>query len=332
LALFTLDLQERPSAEQLGLIRNGATYTVGLGKNSGREGEAEQLRGVMFFVFKEAAEEATLLGFIDFAPPRPLTKDENVVAMLDLLGFSNIMASHSLDEIERRFTVGVLQLLWLVESLSAGIAIFHKRDNLSMPREAAALEYGVISDTIVLYPKNNAEQPLVVLCEAVSLLMDWALQTDWLLRGAIAIGSFKAIENRPIYLGSALVAAHSLEVSQEWSGCILAKDVVTKFAADVNLLLRRGVLVHAKVPFKTQDPPPTASDVAVNWCFYRSGNESERTRKLRRLAEQASELGKGKIERTLAFLEEMELRQLAGVEAVGLSEFGGEETRGAEAQ
>jgi hypothetical protein len=203
-------------------------------------------------VLKKVAQETTLPGFIDFEPPHRLQKDENLVAMLDLLGFSGIMTKLSLDEIEHRFTVGVLQMLWLVESISTGVAICDKRGNLAMPLAAATLEYGVISDTVVLYPRRNAEEPLVVLCQAVSLLMDWALQTDWLLRGAISLGSFRAVENRPIYLGSAILAAHTIEISQEWSGCVLGNEVVVRFSDAVDQLVRRGLLVHAKFRLRTR--------------------------------------------------------------------------------
>jgi hypothetical protein len=193
LTRFDLDADEAPDREGRELIRQGAHYTVNLGQADEDDPNSRELRAVLFYVLRDSPEQTSLLGLIDLAPERVLSKDENVVAVLDLLGFSNIIRTYSLDELEQKFTQGLLGLLRFLESLSSGALAFSEDDIAEMPGLASRISYGVVSDTIVLYPGQSTEQPLTSLCETVSILMDWALQMDWLLRGAIAVGSFRAL-------------------------------------------------------------------------------------------------------------------------------------------
>ena len=57
-------------------------------------------------------------------------------------------------------------------------------------------------------------------------------------------------QGESIYLGTAIVAAHNLELAQEWSGCILSKEVVDRFPDEIETLervrLARGLSAPAK--------------------------------------------------------------------------------------
>ncbi len=318
IARFDLDEEEQLDDEVLSLIRNGAQYTVSLGQGDDEDPGSPELHAVMFYVLREGTGGLSLLGLLDIAPPRIFDDDENAVAVLDILGFSNIIRDTSLDELEKKFTNGILGILMVASGLSSGAIVFDDDQNLQFPELASQVAYGVISDTLVLYPKPGTQEPIRVLCETVALLMDWVLMSNWLLRGAIVVGKFRALPDRNVYLGDALLEAHNLELAQQWCGCVLGRNAVARFPDEISGLAERGLILEYNVPFK-EAPPEGASRYALNWCYYQRGPDPARIVAIEKLSNTADESGHEKIENTLSFVRELEEREMVSIEPVTAS-------------
>jgi hypothetical protein len=247
-------------------------------------------------------------------------KDQNVVAMMDLLGFRDIMARESLDAIEKRYRLALSGSLALAGIASTGAVVFDESGNLDLGADLWNVSFGIFSDTVVLYPKRFAETPLISICTAVALLIDVGLQAGWSFRGGIDFGSFRSLSDLEVYLGTALVSAHELEASQDWVGCIVGAAALTRFPEESAALLKSGLLVSYPVPLKGR--ANSGLSTAVNWTYFDAGWNDDRKSKLRTALEEAPQGAKHKLVAALTFCQAMEAAGKAAASKISVRGFG----------
>lgn len=255
-------------------------------------------------------------------------RDQNIVAMLDLLGFRDIMARQSLDTIEQRYRLLLSGSLTLAGIASTGAVVFDEAGDLDLGADLWSVSFGVFSDTVVLYPKRFVETPLTSVCTAVALLIDVGLQAGWSFRGGIDFGAFRSLSDLEVYLGTALVSAHEIESSQDWVGCIVGAAALNRFPEEAAPLLKSGILVPYPVPLKGREQSNLST--AVNWAYFDAGWNHTRESKLVSAIDEAPQGAKHKLAATLAFCQEMKTAGKAGVAKISVRAVGDPTTREAE--
>jgi hypothetical protein len=189
------------------------------------------------------------------------------------------MERYTIDEVQGIIVDGLLATVRIAQLVSGEAIAVGKKGELQEMSLLLGVDYGVVSDTIVLFPRSTTRNPLATLCSTVAILMTELLAAGLVLRGAIDVDTFRAIEGHNIYIGKAVIGAHKLEVSQEWAGCALSRRVGKKFPREFSSLRRSGLVMSYPIPFKKRLSRPTEHWV-VNWFYYRLGDQVEKVNKL----------------------------------------------------
>jgi hypothetical protein len=141
------------------------------------------------------------------------TKELCFVALLDVLGFSSLVAGDRDGERLNRY-LGCLQ------------------GTLNTLGAVRTVEYVVFSDTIVLTTPDDSEASLLAIITQCSRVFGTMLDNDIPLRGAIAHG-FCFRSDSPegggtFVAGRAILDAYKFEMAQDWVGIMLAPSIVQK--------------------------------------------------------------------------------------------------------
>jgi len=241
-----------------------------------------------------------------------LAEDERLVAVMDILGFSQMLRTLSLDELEAKLRRDIFAGLATVQFLSKDFLVMKPDKELLEVPELEQFECAIISDTVIIYLKSNAPE-LRTIVEAVAFLMDLTAQQGWLLRGTIDVDTFRALSEHHMFIGRGLATAYQLERSQDWSGCILSENVERRLQKEVENLAEYGLLVRYDVPVKAGSKTVHRPHLAVNWTNMGNVNLQDRDSALRSLLNAAPKKAKNKIRETIAFVENMKKQGLASV-------------------
>ncbi len=153
-------------------------------------------------------------------------KDEKIingncwVAYFDILGFKN----------KTRLNNGQLPVLAYMYSEVAD-RINKEKENL---KEVGSQQYDCVwfSDSFLFYSFDDSINSYNIIYFAAHQLFDYMIITKkWLLRGALTAGDFYADRNSNIYLGEALIDAHSFTEKQDWIGLVLTPNAHAKLVA-----------------------------------------------------------------------------------------------------
>jgi hypothetical protein len=148
-------------------------------------------------------------------------KGNRFVAMIDILGFKNLISNKSIDK--------VYEMLYALQSHSeypGPTSIFLKRNNRRISINVK-LRSRVFSDTIFIWTapikltNSNAPIFLQTLAESVSELILWSLINMIPLRGGISYGSTYISKQGEIIVGQAIIDAYMVESQQQWIGAAL---------------------------------------------------------------------------------------------------------------
>jgi hypothetical protein len=125
------------------------------------------------------------------------------VALLDVLGFSALVAADAADERIERY-------LGCLKRTTGGTT--------------PPIDYVVFSDSIVLTVEGEGTDSLVAIAGACSRLMGELLAEHIAIRGAIAYGHFvrSAIGQSVFVAGRAIIDAYQFEQLQDWIGMMIA--------------------------------------------------------------------------------------------------------------
>ena len=139
-----------------------------------------------------------------------------MVAVVDILGFKNLVSSKSPKQILEDYFPYLLKAIY---------SAIHKKSTPGEPpslrelRDQNYVGFAWFSDTILLYSLEDNVPSYQKLIETVAWLLAHTVGTPELrLRAGIGYGEFIADTENDIYIGKALVEAYQLEKRQEWCG------------------------------------------------------------------------------------------------------------------
>jgi hypothetical protein len=230
-----------------------------------------------------------------------MTPDENVVAVIDILGYTRLLEEMTLDDLQSLIQHGILGALHTAKLLSGEVVVLDEVGALREYEKVVRVEYVVISDTIILYPKRGTDRPLVTLCTTISLVMSELLAHGVLLRGAVDVDTFRKIDGESIFIGRALVGAHELELAQDWSGCSLTGRVARRFSKQIKQMRTDGLVVEYEVPMKPGVYRRGRPRWALNWLYHNLNDPEAKRARLQDAHENAPELAKGKVMAAIEF-------------------------------
>lgn len=188
-------------------------------------------------------------------------KQKHMVAVCDILGFSNLVESVELDAVVMN-AIG-----WFRKALHHSL---HKQEFPQVPPSLKELDthahVGVawFSDTVLLYAKDDSDSAVRELLTVVAwLLFETMMQGITRVRAGIAYGEVFIDSENSIYVGKPIVEAYRLEQEQQWSGAALAESAEERIPASA----RSGqyadwCITPYDVPLKSKGPTRL---LAVNW-------------------------------------------------------------------
>jgi hypothetical protein len=186
--------------------------------------------------------------------------EKAMVAVCDILGFSNLVKSCSLTELKDLHMNNIRNLM------KSSIAKFGEKIVAPTPEEVFAKElvgHAVFSDTIILYSLSDERDGYRNVLNAVYRLIGIPMFTPiYKYRVGIAYGEFYHDKNESIYIGKALAEASDLEKCQEWSGATLS-DVAANIFRDNDL--ERSMMVEYDVPIKTRSGMSRKRLSVIDW-------------------------------------------------------------------
>jgi hypothetical protein len=183
------------------------------------------------------------------------------VAFLDILGFSKLVETSSVNDIKKKFHKifssiliaqykgwqrDILKLVGsdapekafeLIDKMKATALLFENDNQITNKgdidkalAEAFPFHYLIISDSIIVYSNivDNPSSALYVFEQFVNYIRLLTIETflrKLPIRGAISFGEFYVDTDNSIYFGKALLDAIHLEKNQQWIGCILSDNL-----------------------------------------------------------------------------------------------------------
>jgi len=301
--LCTVNFQRNSRGNEIiKYVKGGVVYTLPIGDIKEAKNDGELILELFLVTYiRDYDAEGLALVYSQFRCE--LKEDESVIAVLDILGFKELINKRSLDEVEK----GVIgQLFAILEVVDWHAAVVVDVGNIkgSGYEKISTLKHGIVSDTIFLYSEDRSNESLEQICEAVSFLIGFGIHIGVLLRGAITLGEFRAIENRNIYIGKALVTAYELEHGQEWVGCVLDNCVRQRMEKQVLQMTKKGLLVEYPVPKKSVNKDDAINRHAINWWYFIISDMKydDKEKKLEQNKQDAPEIAKTKLQNTIDFL------------------------------
>lgn len=188
------------------------------------------------------------------------------VALLDILGFRELIAETPLQELVDRYekAVAISEKFLIHPMMDPG-------DEPALFRSASPAplcQRYVFSDTVVLISDDDSDESCAKLLVYTWRLVQGLLAFRFAPRGGIAFGEMYVNPAKQIFLGSALTAAYELEQRQDWAGVALSDSLATKIRnTSRNPALSsivRHIIADYEVPMKTGGGEVLKT---LNWRF-----------------------------------------------------------------
>jgi hypothetical protein len=128
---------------------------------------------------------------------------------LDLLGFSELVMSRSIDRV-----------LPLYERALAQVR------KGSKARRQHGIYYSWFSDTFIIFSRTDSPEDFSNLEQAGRLLFQYLIREHIPVRGAISCGNLYTQQERNVFIGPALIDAHKYGEGQDWIGFALAPSAI----------------------------------------------------------------------------------------------------------
>jgi hypothetical protein len=171
--------------------------------------------------------------------------ENRLVAVCDILGYSNLVREHSLQELIEYHLGNILNVI--------KSSIPSNEEIINSPTQLALLKTGIVghvsfSDTVIIYSLNDGRDGRKNVLDAVYRLLCIPMNTPYYrYRVGISYGDMYVDRDKSIYIGKALIEAHDLEVLQEWSGAALTESAANMFK---DYSPENSMLVEYDVPIK----------------------------------------------------------------------------------
>lgn len=187
----------------------------------------------------------------------PIIK-KSIVSMFDILGFSSLLCDEDLAKIQG-FILGTERL---TDTNSNGVKSIGDLSDLSgnkigefldIDKENKPIEYKFAFDTMIYYTLNDDESDFYhIIVSSAKLLAYMYFFIGLPIRGAISYGEIY-FDDKNIF-GKALIDAHKYEMKQEWCGCVLSPELVSRFKNTkiFKYMCSDNVLLEYNVPIKVK--------------------------------------------------------------------------------
>lgn len=143
--------------------------------------------------------------------------DNRFVAFLDILGFKDLVARNSHEEIYERLNK-------ISETKKRLEEIINEDDTFTEGGDAGI--YTVrFSDSIALFSKNDDIENFKMFISAVSLLFADAVRNNTPMKGAIAHGTVSINKSEQIYFGQPIIDAYLLEEEVQYLGIAIHNSI-----------------------------------------------------------------------------------------------------------
>lgn len=140
--------------------------------------------------------------------------DNRLLAFFDILGFKNLLKTNDLDELYSKYKQ-------FIEN--ANTKIFGNVNTIEGSQEATVSNFNksiIFSDSILLisYDIDNIENINKFILGCIQLMQE-AIRSGFILRGAVGFGNAIYDEERNIFLSKEFAELYVKEGKQNWSGC-----------------------------------------------------------------------------------------------------------------
>jgi hypothetical protein len=135
---------------------------------------------------------------------------ERFVAFIDVLGFSELVLRNNIKEIESYFS-----------------SIAHTLEKLSEFHEENTIEYLAISDSIIIFSKDNDLKSFLTMITFVRNIQITLIDDGFLIRGGIALGQACYIKKENIIFGKGYIEAYHLEKEAIYPRVIISPKIVS---------------------------------------------------------------------------------------------------------
>lgn len=185
----------------------------------------------------------------DFRP------QEAIVAIVDVLGFRQRIASTRLDRLVEDYRDLIER-----KKRASELPTFSQRGVVT-----AHLHTTIFSDTILIWADATSDG-FDAMIRSCAVLLAYAIDIEWPLRGGLACGSCVLDLTSRTFVGQPIVDAYLVEQSQEWIGIALHSSVVEH--PHLGLFAKRhDDVIEYDVPTKRGSTP---LHYAIHWGPYSS--------------------------------------------------------------
>lgn len=150
---------------------------------------------------------------------RPLRYRDRWFAYLDLLGFTALVQSNAIEQVIPVYAEALKQM--------------HRACKVG--KDEAGLLYSWFSDTFIIYSRSASLQDFARLENASRIFFQLLVMKRIPVRGCISFGELYSQAERNIFVGPALIEAHTFGEALDWVGFCLAPSVERQLMADLPL-------------------------------------------------------------------------------------------------
>ncbi|QWH69629.1 DUF262 domain-containing protein (plasmid) [Bacillus wiedmannii] len=197
-------------------------------------------------------------------------ENEVFFAFLDILGFKDLVHNNSnknLIDLYSKIIDGSVE-----NALSKGQINIDENGNTKPNLDYASVNTLVISDSILLWTNHDHPWSFMDLILVVREILYNSMEAGIPLRGAIAKGPLVTQQHdkskrdisihRFTVVGKALVEAYKKEAIQEWSGCLIDEACINAASDNLDILLKKNIIIKYKVPYKLGN---IKEEYVLNW-------------------------------------------------------------------
>ncbi len=150
---------------------------------------------------------------------RPLRYRDRWFAYLDLLGFTNLVQSRSIEDVLPVYSEALQRM----------------RTACKLGRKEVGLINSWFSDTFIIYSRSDTLEDFVHLESAARIFFQLLLVKNIPVRGCISHGKLYSQARHNVFIGPALIEAHIYGEALNWLGFCLAPSVEAKLKGDLPL-------------------------------------------------------------------------------------------------
>ena len=174
---------------------------------------------------------------MDDLKPLKLRYRNRWFAYFDLLGFSNLVRQHRIEDV-----------LPIYEDVLDAI------EQKAAPKYVQGISYSWFSDTFIIYSSDDTTRDFALIEHVSRLFFQKLILIHIPVRGSLTIGPLYTQKKKNIFLGEALIDAYEYGEEQNWLGFVLTPSVYEHLKDDLpleqRLCYRRveipGVITHTK--------------------------------------------------------------------------------------